>query len=92
MVSDKFQARSTGAVVPVTRQPVKGRKKGGGIRLGEMERDALLAHGVSFCVHDRLVLTCGYCVYMAVKLWDCLRWYIILEVYIFNYTTITKEL
>ena len=39
----------------ITRQPVKGRKKHGGIRLGEMERDALLSHGVAFCLHDRYV-------------------------------------
>lgn len=55
MVSDKFQARSTGPVTQITRQPVKGRKKHGGIRLGEMERDALLSHGVAFCVQDRLM-------------------------------------
>ena len=53
MVSDKAQVRSTGQVVATTRQPVKGRKKHGGIRLGEMERDSLLSHGVSFCLHDR---------------------------------------
>ena len=55
MVSDKAQVRNTGAVMGLTRQPVKGRKKGGGIRLGEMERDALLSHGASFCLHDRLM-------------------------------------
>jgi DNA-directed RNA polymerase I subunit RPA2 len=53
MVSDKSQVRSTGPITSVTRQPVKGRKKHGGIRLGEMERDALLSHGVAFCLHDR---------------------------------------
>ena len=36
MVSDKSQARSTGAVMAITRQPVKGRKKHGGIRLGTL--------------------------------------------------------
>ena len=55
MVNDKFQVRTTGPVTPLTGQPIKGRAKGGGIRVGEMERDALLAHGCAFLLQDRLM-------------------------------------
>lgn len=55
MVNDKFQVRTTGPVTPITGQPIKGRAKGGGIRVGEMERDALLAHGCAFLLQDRLM-------------------------------------
>jgi DNA-directed RNA polymerase I subunit RPA2 len=60
MVNDKFQVRTTGPVDPLTRQPVKGRKRQGGIRFGEMERDALLAHGTSFLLQDRLMNCSDY--------------------------------
>jgi hypothetical protein len=38
----------------------QGRKRAGGIRLGEMERDSLLAHGVSFILQDRLMNCSDY--------------------------------
>jgi DNA-directed RNA polymerase I subunit RPA2 len=60
MVSDKYQVRTTGPVHNLTQQPVKGRKRAGGIRLGEMERDSLLAHGVSFILQDRLMNCSDY--------------------------------
>jgi DNA-directed RNA polymerase I subunit RPA2 len=56
MVSDKSQVRATGPIHQLTHQPIKGRKRHGGIRLGEMERDALLAHGTAFLLYDRLMV------------------------------------
>lgn len=54
MVGDKFQVRAEGTVDQVTHQPVKGRKRAGGMRFGEMERDSLLSHGTSYLIQDRL--------------------------------------
>jgi len=61
MVSDKHQVRARGPINPLTRQPIHGRKVHGGIRLGEMERDALLAHGTAFLVQDRLLRCSDEC-------------------------------
>ncbi|KAI5797927.1 hypothetical protein DFH27DRAFT_515102 [Peziza echinospora] len=60
MVNDKFQVRTTGKISELTHQPIKGRKKGGGIRVGEMERDSMLAHGAAFLLQDRLLNCSDY--------------------------------
>ena len=54
MVTDKFQISNKSPINNLTRQPIKGRKSGGAIRFGEMERDALLGHGCTFLLHDRM--------------------------------------
>jgi len=53
MVANKIQMRASGKITLLTRQPVEGRAKGGALRLGEMEKDALVAHGTSLLLKER---------------------------------------
>ncbi|MBT3262640.1 DNA-directed RNA polymerase subunit B [Candidatus Woesearchaeota archaeon] len=73
MVGNKLHARGAGRIQLLTRQPIEGRAKGGGLRLGEMEKDCFVAHGASLLLKERfdsdrtVVPICSSCGLIAVN-------------------------
>ena len=55
MVADKMHSRGKGPLQNLTRQPAAGRANNGGLRIGEMERDSILSHGISDFLKDSLM-------------------------------------
>jgi len=53
MVANRIHGRASGKIALLTRQPIEGRSRGGALRLGEMEQQALVAHGASLLLKER---------------------------------------
>jgi DNA-directed RNA polymerase II subunit RPB2 len=65
MVKDKINYRARGPNQQLTRQPVQGRANDGGLRIGEMERDGICAHGLAYFLNESFLVR-GDEYYMAV--------------------------
>ena len=78
MVLDKVHGRARGPKQALTRQPLEGRSRDGGLKIGEMEKDAMVAHGISQFLKERLMETsdiskvyvCDMCGMFAAKVID----------------------
>jgi len=73
MVINKLHSRASGRVQLLTRQPIEGRGKGGGLRVGEMEKDCFVAHGASLLLKERfdsdqtVIYICESCGMLAIN-------------------------